>query len=120
MSRSSIKLSLPGVEVDCTTKTSAPRTLSLISTKISPSLKRRMSARPRVAPRCAQIASARPMLAFPAKTWIEFIDVGSLSAQLLLVFVRRDQVVGDCAGRTRTFECRNQNPVPYQLGDRPS
>ena len=44
MISSSIRWSLAGNEVDCSTNTSAPRTFSLISTKISMSAKRRTSA----------------------------------------------------------------------------
>ena len=44
MISSSIRWSFAGNEVDCSTNTSAPRTFSLISTKISMSAKRRTSA----------------------------------------------------------------------------
>src|SRR5256885_11316551 len=48
MTSSSIRLSLVGAQVDCTTKTSRVRTFCLISTATSPSEKRPTSAAPSV------------------------------------------------------------------------
>jgi hypothetical protein len=73
MMRSSIRFVFPGVQIDCTTKTSIPRTLSSISTWISPSLKFRTSAFPREIPRNWQISLARGTLEFPVKIRISSI-----------------------------------------------
>ena len=67
MSRSSIKLLLPGAEVDCRTNTSAPRTFSLISTLLSPSLKVSTVALPNGTLRYWLISAASGGLEFPAK-----------------------------------------------------
>ena len=52
MITSSIRLSLVGAHVDCSTNTSWPRTFSLISTMISPSEKRDTTARPEQERKC--------------------------------------------------------------------
>src|SRR4051794_33720226 len=67
MISSSIRFSLTGGPVGCTTKTSAPRTLSWIWNQISPSLKRERCARPTGRPRCEAIASPRAGWALPVK-----------------------------------------------------
>src|SRR5688572_26184166 len=64
---SSIRFSLTGGPVGCTTKTSAPRTLSWIWNHTSPSLKRERCARPRGTPRKRAIASPRAGWALPVK-----------------------------------------------------
>ncbi len=46
MTSSSIRLSLVGAQVGCTMKTSLPRTFSMISTMISPSLNMSTTALP--------------------------------------------------------------------------
>src|SRR6185295_862183 len=66
MSKSSIKLLLPGAEVDCRTNTSAPRTFSLISTLLSPSLNVSTTAFPKGTLRYWLISAARGGLEFPA------------------------------------------------------
>src|SRR6266498_4187433 len=66
MSKSSIKLLLPGAEVDCSTKTSAPRTFSLISTLLSPSLKVSTVAFPSGTLRYWLISAAKGGLELPA------------------------------------------------------
>jgi hypothetical protein len=58
MISSSIRFSLVGAQVDCTTNTSRARTLVLISTVTSPSEKRPTRAAPSEMPRCAAISSA--------------------------------------------------------------
>src|SRR5215510_5302782 len=67
MSKSSIKLLFPGAEVDCRTNTSAPRTFSLISTLLSPSLKVSTTAFPNGTFRYWLISSAKGGLELPAK-----------------------------------------------------
>src|SRR5690349_7676565 len=67
MSSSSIKLLLPGAEVDCSTNTSAPRTFSLISILLSPSLKVSTVALPRATFRYWLISAARGGFELPAK-----------------------------------------------------
>src|SRR5690554_321457 len=68
ISTSSIRLSLVGAQVDCRMKTSLPRTFSLISTAISPSLNCPTVALPRRVSRLSAILRASSGLAFPAKT----------------------------------------------------
>src|SRR6187455_3476190 len=68
MTSSSIRFSLTGAPVGCTTKTSAPRTLSWIWNQTSPSLKRERWARPSGTPRNRAIASPRAGCAVPVKT----------------------------------------------------
>ena len=51
MIKSSIRFSFTGGQVGCTMKTSRPRTFSMISTLISPSLKRPTVMRPSDRPR---------------------------------------------------------------------
>src|SRR5262249_61636481 len=67
MSKSSIKLLFPGDEVDCRTNTSVPRTFSLISTLLSPSLKVSTTAFPNGTFKYWLISSAKGGLEFPAK-----------------------------------------------------
>jgi hypothetical protein len=66
----SIRLSLVGWQVDCSTNTSRPRTFSSSSTMTSPSATRPTTARPRLMFRCRQTASASFGLAVPVKTRI--------------------------------------------------
>src|SRR5512133_1595402 len=68
MISSSIRLSLVGAHVDCTTKTSRARTLVLISTVTSPSEKRPTLAAPSEMPRCSAISAASAGLALPVNT----------------------------------------------------
>src|SRR6267154_4809047 len=65
---SSIRLSLVGAQVDCSTNTSWPRTFSLISTMISPSEKREHTARPSGMFRCCTTECASFGLALPENT----------------------------------------------------
>src|ERR1051326_2044286 len=75
MRSSSIRWSLVGVQIDWMTKTSPPRTFSVISTCTSPSLNRPTSAWPSGTPTYRAIASASGGLAFPANILISsFID----------------------------------------------
>ncbi len=63
--RSSIRLSFAGFDVDWMTKTSSPRTFSLISTKTSPSLKVLMSASARGFDSLFAMFSLRRRFEFP-------------------------------------------------------
>src|SRR3990172_8040105 len=67
--RSSIRLSLPGQQIDCTTNTSVPLTFSSISTKTSPSLNLLTVALPRGIPRASHISWASCLLEFPEKSF---------------------------------------------------
>jgi hypothetical protein len=58
MISSSIRFSLVGAQVDCTTNTSRARTFWLISTVTSPSEKRPTRAAPSEMPRCWAISAA--------------------------------------------------------------
>src|SRR6476469_5495077 len=68
MISSSIRFSLVGAQVDCTTNTSRARTLVLISTVTSPSEKRLTEAAPSAMPRWPAISSANAGLALPVNT----------------------------------------------------
>ena len=65
MMRSSIRLLFTGVQVDWTTNTSLPRTVSYRETKISPSEKVPTSASPSLVPISLQISSASLGLELP-------------------------------------------------------
>ena len=69
MTSSSIRLSLTGGQVGWMTKTSWPRTFSLIWTYISPSEKRETSASPSESWRCLAISSASGRFALPEKSF---------------------------------------------------
>ena len=97
-----------GAQVDCMIKTSRPRTLSMISTRVSPSLKRETRALPRGMPRRRVTASANAGLALPVKTVILSTGTSGLPS---VTYVARY----GWGARIRTWECRNQNPVPYRL-----
>ena len=93
ISSSSIRLSLVGVQIDWITKTSPPRTFSVISTWTSPSLKRPISAPPeRHADVCADRLGQAARLEFPANS-------------LISSFTERatPPCVSSWAGRSRTF-----------------
>src|SRR3954468_15859488 len=68
MISSSIRFSLVGAQVDCTTNTSRARTFVLISTVTSPSEKRLTEAAPRPMPRWPATSSANAGLALPVNT----------------------------------------------------
>ena len=68
MTNSSIRLSLTGRQVGCTTKTSWPRTESMISTITSPSLNRPTTARDSDMFRRRAISWASGRLALPENT----------------------------------------------------
>src|ERR1700686_1743137 len=68
MIMSSISVSLLGVQVDCSTNTSLPRTFSWISTWISPSEKRLTIALPRGIPRILTTSCASAGFALPVNT----------------------------------------------------
>ena len=67
MMSSSIRLSFTGEQVDCTTNTSEPRTVSKMDTKFSPSEKAPVSALPRGMLNSLQISRARALLELPEK-----------------------------------------------------
>ncbi|MNI78172.1 hypothetical protein D3C77_574170 [compost metagenome] len=67
MTMISIRLSLVGAQVGCRTKTSLPRTFSLISTITSPSEKRPTVILPRDISRWLTTSTASRVLAVPVK-----------------------------------------------------
>ena len=72
MMSSSIRLSLTGRQVDCTTNTSEPRTDSPMFTEISPSEKCLTSLLPSGSPRLRAICAATLGVAFAAKILMSF------------------------------------------------
>src|SRR5690349_8959766 len=128
----SIRLSFVGAHVDCKMNTSRPRTFSSSSTITSPSENRPTTQRPRLMFKCRHTASASFGFALPVK-----IRIRSNAMMTVRRFLTRDEaqkkrassVIEKCAhrgaskldggngwgGRDRTYECRNQNPVPYHL-----
>src|SRR4029077_15994802 len=71
----SIRESLTGWQLDCTTNTSPPRTFSSILTRISPSLNDDTVAAPSLVPRKAQISWASAGFALPENIFSSlFID----------------------------------------------
>ena len=130
----SIRWSLVGAQVDCSTNTSLPRTFSLISTMISPSENRLTTAMPSGIPSSDATPAANSGVAVPVNTirfsWTMIPEsptssksryrqastpgsAASLSAALLwrAATSRRPGLFGR-GTRIRTLECRNQNPVP--------
>src|SRR5450759_2546336 len=116
-----MRLSLVGAQVDCSMKTSRPRTFSSNSTITSPSEKRPTIHRPRLMFMCLTTASASFGLALPVK-------IRMRSNAIAPPGISRQKRAGQAAhvarpahrgygwgGRDRTYECRNQNPVPYHL-----
>ena len=91
--------------MDWTTKISPPRTFSVISTAISPSLNVRISAVPRELPWEAHISLASGRFEFPA-------NIFNTASHMTRALTTSSQK-GSWGGRTRTCECRDQNPVPY-------
>src|SRR5690349_3895768 len=79
---SSIRLSLAGGHVDCTMNTSRPRTFSISSTLISPSLKRPTYARPSGVCRLRAMSCANAGVALPANS-------ASVSLGVLILYARR-------------------------------
>jgi len=79
MIMSSISVSLLGVQVDCSTNTSLPRTFSWISTMISPSEKRLTIALPSEISRILTTSCASAGFALPVKT---------IRPSLFIVYVR--------------------------------
>src|SRR5215467_13284770 len=86
MISSSIMWSLAGYDVDWTTKTSAPRTFSKISTKTSMSAKRRTTALASGVRRRAAIASARRGLELPLTSLIAPFVPATIHASRGVVF----------------------------------
>src|SRR5450755_2443996 len=87
-------------------KTSRPRTFSSSSTITSPSEKRPTMHRPRLMFMCFTTAAASCGLALPVKMRMR---------SNFIVAPRCDRRGYGWGGRDRTYECRNQNPVPYHL-----
>ena len=104
---SSIRLLLLGAQVGWMMKTSLPRTCSVISTLVSPSLKQPTAASPKVIPSCSTTRCARTGCAFPENIF---------NSATMLSQARSENGWG---GGTRTPACKDQNLVPYQLGDTP-
>src|SRR5262245_19316262 len=88
------------------TKTSPPRTFSVISTCTSPSLNRPISALPRGTSTHRLIADASWGFEFPAKS-------------LISSFTAPVHCASELGGKDSNLRCRIQSPVPYQLGYRP-
>src|SRR3990167_6081610 len=116
----SIRLSLVGWQVDCSTNTSLPRTFSRSSTITSPSEKRDTVARPRWILRWRTTSLARRGLAFPLNTIRLSMDT-RVSGDWAGPTQQQKQPppaavrLNGWGGRDRTYECRNQNPMPYHL-----
>src|SRR5512139_1018094 len=120
MTITSIRWSLVGWQVDCSTNTSLPRTFSRISTITSPSENRATVARPRWILRWRTTSLARRGLAFPLNTIKLSMDT-RVSGDLAGPTQQQKQPppaavrLSGWGGRDRTYECRNQNPMPYHL-----
>src|SRR5713101_3161721 len=108
---SSIRFSLTGGPVGCTTNTSAPRTLSWIWNHTSPSEKRERWARPSGTPRKRAIDSPRTGCALPVKT----LSSGDISSDSRSRPCRPPRPPVGWGGRIRTFEYGVQSPAPYRL-----
>src|SRR5512134_1371095 len=109
---SSIKFSLTGGPVGCTTNTSAPRTLSWIWNHTSPSLKRARCARPTVVLSERAIASPSSGCAFPVKI-LRSRDMRSLAeARLPTRLHRLPRWLGRKDSNLRSGV---QSPAPYHL-----
>src|SRR3990167_4064215 len=94
-----------------------PLTLSLISTHTSPSLKLFTSDFPRDTPRNLHISTARLIFEFPAKILILSSMFGPRQPCCRCIYADTVGLLHTLAGagRIRTSECRNQNPVSYRL-----
>ena len=108
MMSSSIRLLLTGLQVDCTTKTSQPRTVSLIETEISPSANAVTVLSPRSSPSSEQIPRAKGMLELALNTliWLPCAIIRSTSvfpSQTLFIMRRR---VGGRSKRSARHRCR--------------
>ena len=128
----SMRLSLVGAQVDWMTKTSLPRTFSLISTVVSPSENLETKALPRGIPSLLATWAAKAGLALPVKIIKLLSDMSFLRHSRYWVkshircnasrCVLADNQCctpggGRCkrsgrGRRIRTFACRDQNPVP--------
>src|SRR6476619_5441614 len=104
----SIRLSFGGEQIDCSTNTSLPRTFSSTSTMTSPSENRPTLALPKWMFRCCTTSAASFGVALPVNT----IKRSYGTVGFLIKALARKNGWG---GRDRTYECRNQNPVPYHL-----
>src|ERR1043166_492550 len=120
ITRISIRLSLVGEHVDCRTNTSRPATFSSSSTMTSPSENRPTMQRPRLKLRCLTTASASFGFALPVNTRIRSNAIVEPRIRNAAATGGRKGLHPPAAwngwgGRDRTYECRNQNPVPYHL-----
>src|ERR1700676_4148726 len=105
MTNNSISVSLAGGQVGCRRNTSLPRTFSINSTLISPSLNLPTKARPSGVCRLRAISCANAGFALPA-------NKASVSPVVLTDHLGSHVGWG---GRIRTSEWRDQNPLPYHL-----
>src|SRR5262245_2659940 len=118
--RSSIRWSLPGVDVDWITKTSPPRTFSWMSTLISPSLKRRVDARATLTPRYSQIALARLRFEFPAKILTASFAASECGYPSLIIWCRAaPSPPGELGGEGSNLRMPDPKSGALPLGDRP-
>src|SRR5580704_3048191 len=125
ITRSSIRLSFAGGQVDCTMKTSRPRTFSMSSMLHSPSLKRPTNARPSGICRLRAMSCDNAGLALPAN---------SASVSLVLIVPCAASCDGaSCPSRARTAVRANwlgwkdsnlrmagSKPAALPLGDTPA
>src|SRR5882724_13326969 len=110
----SMRLSLVGGQVDCTMKTSRPRTFSINSIATSPSLNLLTWALPSDNCRREAILCASCGLAFPANTIILPVATVPSLYSWSTDHQTRHQNLG-WGARDRTWEWRDQNPLPYRL-----
>src|SRR6267378_6371729 len=113
MITSSIRLSLVGAQVDCSTNTSLPRTFSLISTMTSPSEKRDTSARPSGMFKCCTTACASFGFALPENTIRLLSDTNDATItdlccpQLPTAIAKRSQWLGRKDSNPRMAESKS-------------
>src|SRR5579864_3848560 len=116
---SSIRLSFAGGHVDCTMNTSRPRTFSISSTLISPSLKRPTYARPSGVCRLRAISCASAGVALPANS-------ASVSLGVLIFYARRAALSVPPLGpvwlgwKDSNLRMAGSKPAALPLGDTPA
>src|SRR5437870_7314231 len=143
MNKSSITCLLTGSQHDWQTKTSLPRTFSLICTRISPSLNKETSASPCPTPRQSHISLTSAGFEFPANIfnsctqmlpsrWMPVIRHGGERATLIYVLLLvnrgRPAAVPTVSGSPRPsspggdqgLRQRSEPPAPRQTPRRPS
>src|SRR6185312_10735719 len=109
----SMRLSLVGGQVDCTMKTSRPRTFSINSIATSPSLNLLTWALPSGRVRRAAILCTSCGLAFPANTII--LPADTVPPRVTWSTDHHLNRILGWGARDRTWEWRDQNPLPYRL-----